>query len=83
MFLVVCGNGLQAMKNGLKLRPTVRSIQSTRYQDIHTTRYKIYSNQITRLIPFRYNESAEEGDFEVVYCRTCVTISGKSIRDHD
>ena len=34
MFLVVCGNGLQAMKNGLKLRPTVRSIQSTRYQYI-------------------------------------------------
>ena len=34
MFLVVCGNGLQAIKNGLKLRPTVRSIQSTRYQGI-------------------------------------------------
>ena len=34
MFLVVCGNGLQAIKNGLKLKPTVRSIQSTRYQGI-------------------------------------------------
>ena len=34
MFLVVCGNGLQAIKNGLKLSPTVRSIQSTRYQGI-------------------------------------------------
>ena len=34
MFLVVCGNGLQAIKNGLKLEPTVRSIQSTRYQGI-------------------------------------------------
>ena len=29
------------------------------------------------------SESAEEGHFEVVYCRTCMTISGRSIRDHD
>ena len=29
------------------------------------------------------NESAEEGDIEVVYCRTCMTIPGRSTRDHD
>ena len=29
------------------------------------------------------NESEEEGDFEVVYSRTCMTRSGRSIRDHD
>ena len=29
------------------------------------------------------NESDEEGDFEVVYGRTCMTRSGRSVRDHD
>ena len=30
------------------------------------------------------NESPEEeGDFEVVYNRTCMTWSGRSVRDHD
>ena len=28
------------------------------------------------------NESDEEGDFEVVYGRTCMTSSGRSVRDH-
>ena len=54
--------------NGLKLRPT---------------RYRTYSNQIsTRLIRLD-NESAEEGDFEVVYGKTCMTMSERSVRDHD
>ena len=29
------------------------------------------------------NESDEEGDFEVVYGRTCMTRSGRSVPDHD
>ena len=29
------------------------------------------------------NESDEKGDFEVVYGRTCMTRSGRSVRDHD
>ena len=29
------------------------------------------------------NESDEEGDFEVVYGRTCMIRSGRSVRDHD
>ena len=29
------------------------------------------------------SESAEEGDFEVVYSRTCMTRSGRSVRDRD
>ena len=29
------------------------------------------------------SESAEEGDFEVVYSRTCMNMSGRSVRDHD
>ena len=44
-----------------------------------TTRYRTYSNQIFR----SDSESAEEGDFEVVYGRTCMTMSGRSVRDHD
>ena len=29
------------------------------------------------------NESDEEGDFEVVYGRTCMTRLARSVRDHD
>ena len=29
------------------------------------------------------NESAEEGDFDVVYGRTSMTMSERSVRDHD
>ena len=29
------------------------------------------------------NESDEQGDSEVVYGRTCMTRSGRSVRDHD
>ena len=29
------------------------------------------------------NESDEEGNFEVVYGRKCMTRSGRSVRDHD
>ena len=28
------------------------------------------------------NESDKKGDFEVVYGRTCMTSSGRSVRDH-
>ena len=55
----------------------------------HTTTRK-YIQQDTEHTATRYvqdwfrshNESAEEGVFEVVYCRTWMTISGRSIRDH-
>ena len=57
-------------KNRLKLRPT--------------TIYCTYSNQIKVQEWFRSDdESAEEGDFEVVYGRTCMTMSERSVRDHD
>ena len=49
------------IENGLKLRPT------TGYRT-HT-----YSTCVTDLD----NESAKEGDFEVVYGRTCMTSSGE------
>ena len=59
------------IENGLKLRPT------TRY------RTYVYNNQIsTRLIQI-IKASNEESDFEVVYGRTCMTRSGRSVRDHD
>ena len=29
------------------------------------------------------NESEEEGDFDVVYSRICMTRSGRSVRDHN
>ena len=48
------------IKNGLKLRPV---------------RYRTYSNQISTRLIRSDNESAEEGDFEVVYDRTCTTMS--------
>ena len=67
----VCRRLLQwiaRIKNGLKLRPT--------------TRYRTYSNQISTRLRSD-NESAEEGDFEVVYGRTCMTMSERSVRDHD
>ena len=61
------------LQNGLKLRPT-------RYQDIHTSRHWTYSNQDTCTYWFLSdNESAEKGDFEVVYSSRTV----RSIRDHD
>ena len=69
----VCRRLLQwiaRIKNRLKLRPT--------------TRYCTYSNQIKVQEWFRSDdESAEEGDFEVVYGRTCMTMLERSVRDHD
>ena len=57
------------IENGLKLRPT--------------TRYRTYNNQIsTRLIQI-IKASNEESDFEVVYGRTCMTRSGRSVCDCD
>ena len=67
----VCRRLLQwiaRIKNGLKLRPT--------------TRYRTYSNQISTRLRSD-DESAEGGDFEVVYGRTCMTMSERSVRDHD
>ena len=69
----VCRRLLQwiaRIKSRLKLRPT--------------TRYCTYSNQIKVQEWFRSDdESAEEGDFEVVYGRTCMTMLERSLRDHD
>ena len=56
------------IENGLKLRPTTRYMQDIQQQD----KYETDSD----------NESDEEGDFEVVYGRTCMTSSGRSVRDH-
>ena len=56
------------IKNGLKLRPT--------------TRYRAYNNRISTRF-WSDNESAEEGDYEVIYRRTCMAMSGRSVRDHD
>ena len=59
---------ISRIENGLILRPT--------------TRYRTYSNQIsTRLIQIM--KVTEEGDFEVVYGRTCMTRLGRSVPDHD
>ena len=57
------------IENGLKLRPTTRYMQDIQQQD----KYETDSD----------NESDEEGDFEVVYGRTCMIRSGRSVRDHD
>ena len=69
----VCRRLLQwiaRIKNRLKLRST--------------TRYCTYSNQIKVQEWFRSDdESAEEGDFEVVYGRTYMTMSERWVRDHD
>ena len=56
------------VENGLKLRPTIR------YWDIQQPdKYETDSD----------NESDEEGGFEVVYDRTCMTRPAGSARDHD
>ena len=69
MFVVVVLQWIARIKNRLKLRPT---------------RYRTYSNQIISIRLIRSdNESAEEGDFEVVYGKTCMTMSERSVRDHD
>ena len=62
LFPVVCCNGLQGLKmDSLKLTPT--------------TRYRTDSNQTsTRLLQI-IEVTIEEGDFEVVYDRTCMTMS--------
>ena len=67
----VCRRLLQwiaRIKNGLKRRPTIS--------------HRTYSNQISTRLQFRSdNESAEEGDpLEAVYGRTCMTMSGRSVR---
>ena len=56
------------IENGLKLRPK-NKIQDIQQPD----KYETDSD----------NESDEEGDFEVAYGRTCMTRSGRSVRDHD
>ena len=64
-----CCNGLQGLKTDWNLG---------QQQDTgHTVTRKVHDW-------FRSdNESAEEGDFEVVYGRTCKTMSERSVRDHD
>ena len=58
---------ISRIENGLKLRPT---------------RYRTHGNKIsTRLIQIIKRD--EEGDFEVVYGRTCMTRLERSVRDHD
>ena len=57
------------IKNGFKLRPT------TRYRIQQQHKYETDSDPD--------DENAEEGDFEEVYGRTFMTMSGRSVRDHD
>ena len=46
---------------------------NNKIQDIQQEKYETDSD----------NESDEQGDFEVVYGRTCMTRSGRSLRDRD
>ena len=59
------------IESGLKRRPT--------------TRYRTYSNQISiqDCDSDQIMKVPKKVTFEAVYGRTCMTMSGRSVRDHD
>ena len=71
LFPVVCCQWIVRIELGLKLKI---EIENNKIQDIQRPdKYETDSD----------NESDEEGDFEVVYGRTCMIRSGRLVRDHD
>ena len=67
LFPVVCCNGLQ----GLKMDWNLSQQQDTGHTASEPDKYETDSD----------NESDEKGDFEVVYGRTCMARSWRSVRD--